>query len=170
MLRICFFLLIAMFINKLLDHNGSASILFNNEKAKVNSLHYFDSSGCYFSCCDHKFYNRSEISGEKWVISRQTTSDLAELTEIWSFIEHFCKVCSSYYLFFWVTQIFSWNLKGHLRIWLGRGQIFTFFFHSWDLVSFYMIATFPRCIHKYIKPLEFSIHVSFQVDRQLIEF
>ncbi|CAH8567806.1 unnamed protein product [Schistosoma guineensis] len=81
-----------MFINKLLEYNGSASILFNNEKAEVNSLHYFDSSGCYSSCCDHKFYDRSGISGEKLVISRQTTSDLAELTEIWSFIEHFCKL------------------------------------------------------------------------------
>ncbi|CAH8567852.1 unnamed protein product [Schistosoma guineensis] len=120
MLRICFFLLIAMFINKLLEYNGSASILFNNEKAEVNSLHYFDSSGCYSSCCDHKFYDRSGISGEKLVISRQTTSDLAELTEIWSFIEHFCKHISASKMFM-NSSTYS-NIQRHLTLEVGKPE------------------------------------------------
>ncbi|CAH8571116.1 unnamed protein product [Schistosoma margrebowiei] len=120
MVRICFFLLMAMFINKLLDHNGSASIPYNNEKTKVNSLHYFDFSGCYFLCCNHKFYNKSEISGEKLGISRQTTSNLTELTEVWSFIEHFCKHINVSKMFM-NSSTYS-NIQRHLTLEVGKPE------------------------------------------------
>uniref|UniRef100_A0A5K4FCQ2 Proto-oncogene tyrosine-protein kinase receptor Ret n=1 Tax=Schistosoma mansoni TaxID=6183 RepID=A0A5K4FCQ2_SCHMA len=80
-----------MFLNKLLDYNGFASVPFTNEKAKVNSLHYFDFYGCYFSCCDHKFHNKPEIEDDEMVIARQTTNNLEVPTDFWNFFERFCK-------------------------------------------------------------------------------